>query len=191
MGIIQEDEVRRVDNGEELLLIVLNSKEIDGTQVWYSEEEYIPPFTDDKTIGDAVGNDDGDGIGGTDDGLTRRLGDNDSTLFALVHQSHQVNSVLGLNAAPFLAMANENEQHLGYTPADISNRNLRSLKENMYSSPSPFSKVKGTDIFKNPFHQANVHDDTNRNENDKTIGDAVGNDDGDGIGGTDDGLTRR
>merc|ERR1712238_258543 len=145
----------------------------------------------DKTIGDTVGNANGDGIGGTDDGLTRRLGDNDSTLFALVHQSHQVNSVLGLNAAPFLAMANENEQHLGYTPADISNRNLRSSKENMYSSPSPFSKVKGTDIFKNPFHQANFHDDTNRNENDKTIGDTVGNDNGDGIGGTDDGLTRR
>merc|ERR1712238_522488 len=144
----------------------------------------------DKTIGDAVGNDNGDGIGGTDDGLTRHLGDNDSTLFAFVHQSHQVNSVLGLIAAPFLAMANENEQHLGYTPADISNKNMRSSKENMYSSPSTFSKVKGTDIFKKPFHQAYVHDDTNRNENDKTIGDAVGNDNGDGIGGTDDGLTR-
>ena len=47
--IIQEDEVRRVDNGEELLLIVLNSNENDGTQVWYSEEEYIPPSTEEPT----------------------------------------------------------------------------------------------------------------------------------------------
>ena len=52
---------------------------------------------------------------------------------------------------PGLAMANENEQHLGYTPADISNKNLGSSKENMYSSPSTFPKVKGTDIFKKTF----------------------------------------
>merc|ERR1712238_233849 len=47
--IIQEDKVRRVNNGEELLLIVLNSNENDGTQVWYSEEEYIPPSTEEPT----------------------------------------------------------------------------------------------------------------------------------------------
>jgi len=42
-----ENEVRRVNNGEELLLMVLNSNANDGTQrqVWYSENEYSPPPT--------------------------------------------------------------------------------------------------------------------------------------------------
>jgi len=47
--IIQEDDVRRVNNGEELLLIVLYSNDNDGTQVWYSENEYIPPPTSEPT----------------------------------------------------------------------------------------------------------------------------------------------
>jgi len=78
-------------------------------------------------------------------------------------------------------MANENEQHLGSTSAVISNKNLRKLNENIYSSPSPFSRVKVTDTYKRLSHQAYVRDDTNRIENDNSIGDAVG----DGDGGTD------
>ena len=83
-------------------------------------------------------------------------------------------------------MANENGQHSGSTSAVISKKNLRSSKKNIHFSPSPFSMVKGTDIFKKLSHQAYIHDDTNIIENDKSIGDAVGNDDGNGIGGTDD-----
>merc|ERR1712238_247512 len=57
--------------------------------------------------GEAVGNDNGDGNGGTDDGLTRRLGDNDSTLFALVHQSHQVNSILKTSNSSYTNQSQE------------------------------------------------------------------------------------
>ena len=97
-----------------------------------------------------------------------------------------ISAVLVLSVPLGLAMANENEQLLGYTPVVIFNKNLRSSKKNIHFSPSSFSKVKGTAIFEKLSHQAYVHVDTNRIENDKSIGDAVGNDDDDGIGGTDD-----
>merc|ERR1712238_399870 len=93
-----------------------------------------------------------------------------------------LSAVLYPSLVPGLATANENEQHLGSTSAVTSNKILRSSKENIYSSPSPFSRVKVTDTYKRLSHQAYVRDDTNRIKNDKSIGDAVGDGVGDGDG---------
>ena len=80
--------------------------------------------------------------------------------------------------APGHDMANENKPHLGSFSTVISNKNLRSSKETILSSTSPFSMAEGTDAYKKLSHQSFVHDDTNRMEKDNT--------NGDGDGGTDD-----
>ena len=84
-------------------------------------------------------------------------------------------------------MANENKQHLGSFSVVISNKNLRSSKETILSSTSPFSMAEGTDNYKKLSHQAYACDGTNGMEKDTTIGVGVGvgDGDGDGDGGTD------
>ena len=92
-----------------------------------------------------------------------------------------LSAVLYPGLVPGLAMANENEQHSGSsTFPGIPNKNLRSAKETIYSPPTPFSMVKGTNTYKNLVHQAYVRDGTNRMENDKSV--RVGIGDGDGVG---------
>ena len=92
-----------------------------------------------------------------------------------------LSAVLYPGLVPGLAMANENGQHLGSsTSPGIPNKNLRSAKETIYSPPTPFSMVKGTNTYKNLVHQAYVRDGTNRMENDKSV--RVGIGDGDGVG---------
>ena len=94
-----------------------------------------------------------------------------------------LSAVLYSGLVPGLATAKENEQHFGSTSAVISKKNSRSSKENIYSSSSPFSRVKVTDTYKRLSHQAFVRDDTHKIENDKSISDGVS--DGDGVGGID------
>ena len=57
-------------------------------------------------------------------------------------------------------MVNENEQHVGFTSAIIFNKNLKSSRGIIHSSPSSFFIVKGTDTYKWLSHQAYVRDDT-------------------------------
>ena len=78
--------------------------------------------------------------------------------------------------APGHDMANENKPHLGSFSTVISNKNLRSSKETILSSTSPFSMAEGTDTdaYKKLSHQSIVHDDTNRMEKDNTNGDGDG-----------------
>ena len=75
-------------------------------------------------------------------------------------------------------MENENGQHSGSTSAVISKKNLRSSKETILLSTSPFSMGEKTDSYKKLSHQAFVHDETNRMEKDSTI--CVDDGDGDG-----------
>jgi len=76
---------------------------------------------------------------------------------------------------PVIAIANEIEQQSvpTSTTAIISDKKLKSSKENFHSPPSPFSKVQETIAYKNLLHRATVRNEPKKIQNSMSVADDV------------------